>query len=83
MVKGMVSGGAERSLVEGGGLTGRWRAATRADPPVRTLPVAPLWCDLGRCSRTVVVIKLWRTSESAFAKSLLNYQIWCRERDYG
>ena len=29
---------------------------------VRTLPVAPLWCDLGRCSRTVVVIKLRRTS---------------------
>ena len=34
--------------------------------PVRTLPAAPLWCDLGRCSRTVVVIKLRRTSESAF-----------------
>ena len=30
--------------------------------PVRTLPVAPLWCDLGRCSQTVVVIKLRRTS---------------------
>ena len=30
--------------------------------PVRTLPVAPLWCDLGRCSRTVVVIKLRQTS---------------------
>ena len=29
---------------------------------VRTLPVAPLWCDLGRCSQTVVVIKLRRTS---------------------
>ena len=26
------------------------------------LPVAPLWCDLGRCSRTGVVIKLRRTS---------------------
>ena len=30
--------------------------------PVRTLLVAPLWCDLGCCSRTVVVIKLRRTS---------------------
>ena len=30
--------------------------------PVRTLPVAPLWCDLDFCSRTVVVIKLQRTS---------------------
>ena len=36
--------------------------------PVRTLPVAPLWCDLGFCSRTVVVIKLRRTS----AKQTLN-----------
>ena len=26
--------------------------------PVRTLPVAPLWCDLGLWSRAVVVIKL-------------------------
>ena len=26
--------------------------------PFGTLPVAPLWCDLGRCSPTVVVIKL-------------------------
>ena len=30
--------------------------------PVRTLPVAPSWCDLGRCPRRVVVIKLRRTS---------------------
>ena len=30
--------------------------------PVRTLPVVPLWCDLGRCSLTVVVIKLLLTS---------------------
>ena len=30
--------------------------------PVRTLPVVPLWCELGRCSRTFVVIKLRRTS---------------------
>ena len=29
--------------------------------PVRTLPVAPLWCDLGFCSRTVVAIKVRRT----------------------
>ena len=34
--------------------------------PVRTLSVAPLWCDLGCYSRTVVVIKLRRTS--AFTK---------------
>ena len=27
-----------------------------------TLPVAPLWRDLGRCSRTVVIIKLRRTT---------------------
>ena len=26
--------------------------------PVQILLVAPFWCDLGRCSRTVVVIKL-------------------------
>ena len=26
------------------------------------LPVAPLWCDLGLWSRTVVVVKLRRTS---------------------
>ena len=32
--------------------------------PVRTLPVAPLWCDLARCSRTVVVIKLRRTCQT-------------------
>ena len=30
--------------------------------PVQTLPVAPLWCALGFYSRTVVVIKLRRTS---------------------
>ena len=30
--------------------------------PVRTLPVALLWCNLGCCSRTVMVIKLRRTS---------------------
>ena len=29
--------------------------------PVQTLPVAPLWCDLG-FFQTVVVIKLLRTS---------------------
>ena len=26
--------------------------------PVRTLPVAPLWCDLGFCSQIVAVLKL-------------------------
>ena len=30
--------------------------------PLQTLSVAPLWCDLGCCSRTVVVLKLLRTS---------------------
>ena len=30
--------------------------------PVRTRPVVPLWCDLGLWSRTVVIIKLLRTS---------------------
>ena len=32
--------------------------------PVRTLQVAPLWCDLGHSSRTVAVIKLRRISAS-------------------
>ena len=31
--------------------------------PVQTLPVARLRCDVGCCSRTVVVIKLRRTSD--------------------
>ena len=39
----------------GNGIGYRWL-------PFRTLLVAPLWCDQGRCSRTVVVIKLRRTS---------------------
>ena len=33
--------------------------------PVQTLPVTPLWCDLGRCSQTVVVTKLLLTSALA------------------
>ena len=33
---------------------------------IQTLPLAPLWCDLGRCSRTVVVIKLQQTSGSSY-----------------
>ena len=35
-----------------------------AHPPTSPAPtwVASLWCDLGRCSRTVMVIKLRRTS---------------------
>ena len=43
--------------------------------PVRTLPMEPLWCDMGRCSRTVVVIKLRRTS------ALLRKKIGCRWRN--
>ena len=39
----------------------RLRAGYRWSP-VRTLPVAPLWCDLRRFSRTVAVINLRRTS---------------------
>ena len=39
----------------------RHRAGYRWSP-VWTLPVAPLWCDLGLWSQTVVVIKLRRTS---------------------
>ena len=35
--------------------------------------MAPLWCDLGLCSRTVVVIKLWRTSV---------FKAGCRGRDF-
>ena len=40
----------------------QWHKTGYRWSPVRTIPVAPLWCDLGRCSRTVVVIKLRRTS---------------------
>ena len=41
--------------------------------PVRTLPVAALWCDVGFCSRTVVVIKLQRTSKYLIVFRL---QLW-------
>ena len=40
----------------------QWHRSGYSWLPVRTQPVEPLWCDLGRCSRTVVVIKLRRTS---------------------
>ena len=40
----------------------QWHKTGYRWSPVRTIPVAPLWCDLGRCSRTVVVIKLRRIS---------------------
>ena len=43
---------------------GQWHRTGYRWSPVRTLPMGPLWCDLGRCSRTVVVIKLRRTSAS-------------------
>ena len=47
MVKGMVSGGAERSLVEGAGLTGRWRP-TGGEPPGPTRQFEPyLWRPCG------------------------------------
>ena len=39
----------------------QWHRTGYRCSPVRTLPVAPLWCDLRRCSRTAVVIKLRRT----------------------
>ena len=40
----------------------QWHRTGYSWSPFRILPVAALWCDLGRCSRTVVVIKLRRTS---------------------
>ena len=40
----------------------KWHRTGYLWSPVRTLAVAPLWCVLGFCSRTVVVIKLLRTS---------------------
>ena len=40
----------------------QWHRTGNRWSPVPTLSVAPLWCDLGFCSRTVVVIKLRRTS---------------------
>ena len=40
----------------------QWHRAGYRWSPVRTLLVAPLWCDMGLWSRTVVVIKLRRTS---------------------
>ena len=39
----------------------QWHRTGYSWSPVRTLPVAPLQCDLGHCSRTVVVINLLRT----------------------
>ena len=36
----------------------QWHGTGCRRSPVRTLPVAPLWCDLGFCSRTVVVMKI-------------------------
>ena len=42
--------------------------------PVRTLPVAPMWCDLGLWSRTVEVIKLRRGNE-AFPPFKLTLQV--------
>ena len=45
----------------------QWHRTGYRRSPVRTLPVAPLWCDLGRCSRTLVVLKLRRMS--AFTSS--------------
>ena len=41
----------------------QWHRTGYSWSPVQILPVAPLWCDLGRCSRTVVVIKLrWNSA---------------------
>ena len=40
----------------------QWHRTGYSLLPVRTLPVAPLWCDLGCSPQTVVVIKLRRTS---------------------
>ena len=50
----------------------QWRRTGYRWSPVWTLPVAPLWCDLGRCSRTVVVIKLRQTS--AFLEKPKNFR---------
>ena len=51
----------------------QWQRTGHRWSPVRSLPVAPfkLWCDLGRCSRTVVVMKLRRIS--AFNKERHNF----------
>ena len=38
----------------------QWHRTGYRWSPVRTLPVAPLWSDLGRCSQIVVVIKVRR-----------------------
>ena len=40
----------------------QWHGTGYSWSQVQTRPVAPLWCDLGRCSQTVVVIKLLQTS---------------------
>ena len=40
----------------------QWHKTGYRWSPARTIPVAPLWCDLGCCSRTVVVTKLRRIS---------------------
>ena len=48
----------------------QWRGTGYRSSPVRTLPVAPWWCNLGRCSRTVAAIKLlsvlWTSAFSWF-----------------
>ena len=49
--------------------------------PLRTLPVAPLWCDLGRCSLTVVVMKLLQTSAFKwFDAEHLPGRLWCKHQ---
>ena len=47
----------------------QWQRTGYCWSPVRPLPVAPLWCELGSFSRTVVVIKLRRTSAFKFIHS--------------
>ena len=42
-----------------------------------TLPVAPLWCDLGCCSRTVVVIKLlWTSAFELLVHTAKHSMVW-------
>ena len=60
----------------------QWHRTGYLWPPVRNLLVAPLWCDLGHCSLTVVVIKLQRTSAFKDSQVSLLTGLWPHKMAY-
>ena len=61
----------------------QWHRAGYRWSPVRTVPVAPLWCDLGSWSRTVVVIKLRRTSAFIECRDWLKLTFSSKQKNQG